>query len=37
MWPLTHEKGQVEKVCKNQVKVEFAKDAPPIYHSKRDA
>ena len=24
-------------MCKNQAKVEFAKDAPPICHSKKDA
>ena len=36
-WPLAHEKGQAEKMCKNQAMVEFAKDAPPIFCSKRDA
>ena len=36
-WPLAHEKGQAEKMCKNQAVVEFAKDAPPIFLSKRDA
>ena len=36
-WPLAHEKGQAEKMCKNQAMVEFAKDAPPIFLSKRDA
>ena len=36
MWPLIYENGQVEKVCENQAKVEFAKDAPPICCSQRD-
>ena len=37
MWPLIYENGQVEKVCENQAKVEFAKDAPSICRRKRDA
>ena len=34
---LIYRNGQVGKVYKNQAKVKFAKDAPPICRSKRDA
>ena len=36
-WPFAHGKGQAEKMCKNQAMVEFTKDTPPIFRSKRDA